>query len=155
MVLPARPILQPVQTQYPVAGVPQPSHNFVRLKRPISWAEVAIEQLCDFSSRARSLDLVQRAQDMLVDTVVRIWRLRHLRFSGLKLDLLRAVHFCVRSVANKKPQVTNRWVRTGEPICKSPLHCALRRHPPKYTSVQSRLVPRLASPNSHLRATRR
>jgi len=40
------------------------------LKGPISWAEVAIEQLCYFFSRARSLDLVQRSQDMLVEMVV-------------------------------------------------------------------------------------
>jgi hypothetical protein len=53
-----------------VGGIPQPGRNFFSLKRPISWAEVAIEQLCDFFSRARFLDLVQRSQNVLVETVV-------------------------------------------------------------------------------------
>src|SRR5258708_10892269 len=92
--LPARPIFQPIQAQHLFAGVPQPGRNFSFLKRPISGTEVAIEQLCDFFSRARLLDPVQRSKDMLVKTAVRIGRLLHLRFSGLKVELLRSTHLC-------------------------------------------------------------
>jgi hypothetical protein len=155
-VLPARTILQPIQTEHLVAGVSQPGRDFFRLKRPIPWAKVAIEQLCDFFSRARSLDLVQRSEDMLPKTVIRIWRLGHLRFSGLEGGPGANCSFCVWSGCKQKQRVTrNRLVPTGESICESPRDCALRQHRPKYTSAQSRLVPRLASPNSRCRVTRR
>jgi hypothetical protein len=52
-----------------------------------------IEQLGDFFSRARLLDPVQGSEDMIVETVFRIWNLAHLRFSGLKADLLNGAHF--------------------------------------------------------------
>jgi hypothetical protein len=52
-----------------------------------------IEQLGDFFSRARLLDPVQGSEDMIVETVFRIWNLAHLRFSGLKADLLKGAHF--------------------------------------------------------------
>ncbi len=92
--LPARAVFQPVQAQHLLAGVPQPSRNLSFLKRPISGTEVAIEQLCDFFSRARLFDPVQRSKDMLIETAVRIGRLTHLRFSGLKVELLRGTHLC-------------------------------------------------------------
>ena len=74
-------------------GVAQPGRNFSRLKRLFSRAKVAIEQLCDFFNRARLLDLVQGSEDMLVETVVLIWNLARLRFSGSKADLLEGAHF--------------------------------------------------------------
>jgi hypothetical protein len=101
-VLPARAISQPVQTEDVFLSVAQPGRNFSHLKRLISGAEVAIEQLCDFFSRGRLLDLVQGAQDMLVETVVRIWNLAHLRFSGLKAGLLNGAHFAFGLVLQNK-----------------------------------------------------
>jgi len=91
--LPTRAISQPIQTEHVSLGVAQPGRNFSHLKRLISQAEVAIEQLCYFFSRARLLDLVQGSQDMLVEMVVRVWNLAHLRSSGLKADLLKGAHF--------------------------------------------------------------
>ncbi len=92
-VLSARAISQPIQTEHVFLGVAQPGRNFPHLKRLISGAEVAIEQLCDFLSRARLLDLVQGSQNMLVETVTRVWNLAHLRFSLLTADLLKGAHF--------------------------------------------------------------
>ena len=91
--LPARAISQPIQREHVFLGVAQPGRNFSRLKRLVSRAKVAIEQFCDFFNRARLLDLVQGSEDMLVETVFRIWNLAHLRFSGLKADLLKGAHF--------------------------------------------------------------
>jgi len=101
-VLPAWAISQPIQTEDVFLGVAQPGRNFSHLKRLISGAEVAIEQLCDFFSRGRLLDLVQGAQDMLVETVVRIWNLAHLQFSGLKAGLLKGAHFAFGLVLQNK-----------------------------------------------------
>jgi len=56
--LPARPISQPIQTEYVFLGVVQPGGNVPHLKRLVSGAEVAIEQLCDFFSCAWLFDLV-------------------------------------------------------------------------------------------------
>jgi hypothetical protein len=70
--LPARAVFQPVQPQHLFAGIAQPSRNFSFLKRPVSGTEVAVEQLCDFFSRARLLDPVQRSEDMFVETAIRI-----------------------------------------------------------------------------------
>ena len=39
---------------------------------------------------------------MLVETVVRIWNLAHLRFSGLKADLLKSAHFVFGLVLQDK-----------------------------------------------------
>ncbi len=39
---------------------------------------------------------------MLVETVVRIWNLAHLRFSGLKADLLKGAHFVFDLVLQNK-----------------------------------------------------
>jgi len=39
---------------------------------------------------------------MLVETVVRIWNLAHLRFLGLKADLLKGVHFVFGLVLQNK-----------------------------------------------------
>ena len=39
---------------------------------------------------------------MLVETVVRIWNLAHLRFSGLKADLLKGAHFVLGLVLQNK-----------------------------------------------------
>lgn len=99
--LPARASFQPIQTEHVFAGVPQPGRNFSRLKRPISGTEVAIEQLCDFFSRARLLDLVQGSPYVFVEAAVRVWNLTLLRFAGLKLDLLRGAHFGFGLAANK------------------------------------------------------
>ena len=90
--LPTRAISQPIQTEHVFLGVAQPSGNLSHLKRLISWAEVTIEQLCDFFSCARLLDLVQGSPDMVVETVFRMWNLAHL-FSGSKADLLMGAHF--------------------------------------------------------------
>jgi hypothetical protein len=138
--LPAWTISQPIQTEHVVFGVAQPSRNFSHLKRLVSQAKVAIEQLCDFFSRARLLDLVQGSQDMLVETVVRIWNLAHLWFSGLKADLLKSTHFAFRLMLQKQEKrvTRNRSVPTGESVCELPRVDAPRRHPLKYRSVQSR-----------------
>src|SRR5207253_7712812 len=90
---PAPAISQPIQTAHVFLGVAQPGRNIPHLKRLISRAEVAIEQLCEFFSRARLLDLVQGSEDMLVETVARLWNLAHLRSSGLKADILKGAHF--------------------------------------------------------------
>jgi hypothetical protein len=90
--LPARAISQPIQTDHVFLGVAQPGRNLFRLKRLISRAEVAIEQLCDLGSRGRPLDLVQGSQHMLVEVAFRMGNLAHLRFSGLKADLLKVAH---------------------------------------------------------------
>jgi hypothetical protein len=100
--LPARAISQPIQGEHVFLGVAQPARNFSDLKRLVSGAEVAIEQLCEFFSRGRLFDLVQGSQEMLVETVVRIWNLAHLRFSGLKADLLKGAHFVLGLVLQNK-----------------------------------------------------
>ena len=89
----------PAQTGHVVFGVAQPGRNFSHLKRLVSRAEVAIEQLCDFFSRGRFFYLVQGSQDMLVETVVRFWNLAHLRFSG---DLLKGTHLVFGLVLQDK-----------------------------------------------------
>jgi hypothetical protein len=71
------------------------------LKRPISGTEVAIKQLGNFFSRARLLDLIQRSKDVFVEAAVRIWRVTHLRFSGLKVEMLRGAHVVFRLAASK------------------------------------------------------
>ena len=93
---------QPIQAEHVFPSVAQPGRNFSHLKRLVSRAEVAIEQLCDFLSRARLFDLVQGSQDMLVEMVVRIWNLAHLRFSVLKADLLKGAHFVFDLVLQEK-----------------------------------------------------
>ena len=77
---------------------------------------------------------------MLVETVFRIWNLAHLRFSGLKADLLKGAHFAFGLVLQKQEQRLrkNGSVPTGESVCELPQVDAPRQHPPKYTSVQSR-----------------
>jgi hypothetical protein len=93
--LPAGAARKPVQIQDRIASVPQPGCNFACPKRAISRAEVAIEQLCDFFSRTWPLDLVQRPPYGIVETVVQIWGLTHLRLSGFRVDLLKGAHFPV------------------------------------------------------------
>ena len=86
-------VSRPIQREHVFLGAAQPGRNFSHLKRLISGAEVAIEQLCEFLSRARLFDLVQRSEDMSAETVVRIWNLAHVQFSGLKANLLKGAHF--------------------------------------------------------------
>ncbi|HTW57708.1 MAG TPA: hypothetical protein VMD99_06255 [Terriglobales bacterium] len=100
--LSARAISKPIQTEDVFLGVTQPGRNSSHLKRLISGAEVAIEQLCDFFRRGRLFDLVQGSQDMLVETVVRIWNLAHSRFSGLNAGLLKGAHFAFGLVLQNK-----------------------------------------------------
>ena len=104
--LPARPISQPIQTEHVFLGAAQPGRNLSHLKRLISGAEVAIEQLCEFFSCARLFYLVQGSEDMPVETVVRIWSLVHLRSSGLKADLLNGAHFVFGLVLPNKNSVS-------------------------------------------------
>jgi len=109
--LPARPISQPIQTEYVFLGVVQPGGNFSHLKRLVSGAEVAIEQLCNFFSRGRLPDLVQGSRDMLVETVVRVLNLAHLRFSGSKADLLKGAHFEIGLMLQNKNSGSGRTGR--------------------------------------------
>jgi len=77
---------------------------------------------------------------MLVETVLRIWNLAHMRFSGLKADLLKGAHFVFGVGLQKQEQRLRRngSVPTEESVYELPQVDAPRQHPPKYTSVQSR-----------------
>lgn len=77
--LPAGTALKPIQLQDCIAGIPQPSSDFFWLKRPIARFKVPIQQLCDFLSGARFLDLVQRSPYVFVETAIRIGKFAHLR----------------------------------------------------------------------------
>ena len=83
------------------------------MKRLVSWAEVSIEQLGDFFSRSRLLDLVQSSQDMLAEAVVCIWNHPHLRLSVLKADLLKSAHFVFDLVLRERAEAQEKWVGTN------------------------------------------
>lgn len=82
MGLPTGTSPEPIQSQHPVTGTPQPGLDFFRLKRVLSRTKLAIKQLRDFFGRAWLPDLVQPSKDTLVEAAVCIWNLTHFRLSG-------------------------------------------------------------------------
>ena len=151
----ARTSLKPIQIQYVLVCIPEPSRHFSRLERRIPGTEVAIEHVGDFFGRAWLSDLVQGAPYVFVEGI-RIWNLAHfVALWGLEANLLRDAHSCVGVLVMARAAVTRNWpVRAGESVCELPQVHVLRQSPLKYTSAQSRSIPRLAVPNSRSRAIR-
>jgi hypothetical protein len=68
-----------MQMENLIASISQPSGNFSRLKWAVPQAKIAIEQFCNFLNRARSLDLIQRPSDALVEPPARAHVVAHRR----------------------------------------------------------------------------
>jgi len=154
LALPARPGSQPEQTKDVIRGIPQPGRDFFGLKRLVFGAKLAIDQLCDFLSRAWLSDLVQRPPDVFIKAI-RIVGRAHLRSSGWETNLLRGLITGVWCNCHLTTAVTRNWTAsTGESIYESPQVCALRQRRPKYTSAQSHSAPQFAFPNSRSPAIR-
>ena len=85
---------------------------------------------------------------------VRIGNLAHSRYSGWEANLLRAHSCCCSSNRKNRRPTRNLPAATEESICESHQVHVLRQSSLKYTSAQSRSVPRLAVPNSRPRAIR-
>jgi len=148
-----RTSLKPIQIQYVLVCVPEPSWHFSRLERRIPGTEVAIEHVGDFFGRAWLSDLVQGAPYVFVEGI-RIWNLAHFWLSGGWKPICYA-HSCVGVLVVLRTAVTRNWpVRAGESVCELPQVHVLRQSPLKYTPAQSRSVPGLAVPNSRSRAIR-
>lgn len=89
---PARARCQPIQWNSFAVVVPKPACHFLGVKRTVSWSELPIEQFGDFFCCAGFLNLVQCANNELIEPCVGIVRILglifHRRTSSHRLAVL-------------------------------------------------------------------
>jgi hypothetical protein len=88
---------QPIQSQNAFTGLTQPGCYFLGLERQFTGTKIAVEQLCNFFTRAWLSDSIQRSVHMFFKAAVGLWDLSKVRLSRLRVSLMGAAH-TVRNV---------------------------------------------------------